>query len=394
MASEGTHAVVAPRDGDSTGNGNLTTGAIAGIACGAGALFLGAAGLFLVYWRRQRQFDREDDERDRFDESRLPGAMPPVVTYTMDYKMDDPQYHEGDQGSSYTYSPEKASYAFPPLGAADAAASAMPTHPAYIPRALVRGAATPSNRSTATTSPAPFPSPPLGSSSTNPKNKADDTVFLAYLQAAQQQASSHPQDTILRAGEPGPPPEGGLPNHPRPLNPPPTHVPAMAVPSFTTSPPHSASSTDGAKTNPPPHHQRQPSQSQSAASGQRKPRAFLPPRLKLPFNSSTTTANPLPGKENTTISGPLAFPQHYQGPSPPGHGRSGWVRETDDDADGEDGGGTSDNRRWSFRGRVLTGEREKKKGRRKSDRNSNGGAGGGGNRHYAEIEVGRGSDIW
>ncbi|KAJ4306301.1 hypothetical protein N0V88_001101 [Collariella sp. IMI 366227] len=206
MASEGTHVVVVPRDGDSSDNGNLTTGAIVGIACGVGALFLGAASLFLVYWRRQRHFNQKDEERDKIDEGRPPGAMAPVVTYTLDYKMDDPQQNETDQASSCTYSPEKPSYPFSPLAATDTVASAMPTHPAYIPRAFVRGPGSPSTRSTATaTSPPPFPSPPLGSSSsTNPKHKADDTLFLASLQTVQQQStttsSSHHRQESMPSG--------------------------------------------------------------------------------------------------------------------------------------------------------------------------------------------------
>ncbi|SPQ21943.1 f288fc9a-7751-439c-bfb2-b040dd84201e [Thermothielavioides terrestris] len=196
MALAGSH--ILPRDSDSGSNGTLTTGAIAGIACGAGALFLGAAGLFIVYWRRQRQFDREDEYYENHFEGRgPPGSTAPAVTYTMDYKMDDPQHNEGDHGSSYTYSPEKASYPFSPLSALESA-SAMPTHPAYIPRALVRGRTTPSNRSVATASPPPFPTPAFSSASTsNSKTQPDDAMIQAYLNAA---TAAQPQP------QPSPPP--------------------------------------------------------------------------------------------------------------------------------------------------------------------------------------------
>ncbi|KAK4156299.1 hypothetical protein C8A00DRAFT_30792 [Chaetomidium leptoderma] len=409
---------VLQRDSESGANGNLSTGAIAGIACGAAALFLGAAGLFLVYWRRQRQFDREDNsDGESFDERRPPGAMAPAVTYTMDYKMDEAQHREGDQGcsSSYTYSPEKPPYPFSPLSAPDTA-SAMPTHPAYIPRALVRGSSTPSNRSTTTNS--PFPSPPFPSSSTShPKTQPDDAVIQAYLKAA---AAAQPQDNNnpYRESDSSSSFSGGLPIQPRPprTRQSPTQIPALVIPPFN-SPPLSASSTDGTTTTTTTTTttaSQQPPQpgggggSGSSSSQARKPRAYLPPRLQ--------GNKPLSGKENTTISGPLAFPMHYQ--APPGghhhhHGGGGGDDENnnnninDDDyyfyedagpagGAGGAGGGASDNRR-TFRSRALTGGQEdskgggKKHGRKRSDRNS---GGGGGNRHYAEIEIGRGSDIW
>lgn len=406
MAPAGSH--ILPRESEPGTSGNLTTGAIAGIACGAGALFLGAGSLFLVYWRRQRRFDREDSlYEEALDERRPPGAMAPAVTYTLDYKMDDPHHHEGDHGSSYTYSPEKPSHPLPTLGAIETA-GAMPTHPAYIPRAFVRGSSTrggstPSHRSTATTSPPPFPSPPYPAS-WNSKTQPDDTVIQAYLNVAaaaqgpatgstsgtQNQETLPPQDTDSSFS-------GGLPIQPHPsrTRQSPTQIPAAAVMPPFTSPPHSASSSTDA-----------------ASQGQRKPRAYLPPRLNLP--GGWQQDKPLSGRENTTISGPLAFPQHYQGP-PPGRGRSGWTREEggggdDDGDDGDDGGaGTQSDSRRTFRSRALSGrnqqgggggggggnggdgrgEKGKKHGRKRSDKRNSGG-----NRHYAEIEIGRDSDIW
>lgn len=472
MTSPGSHILA--RDAESGANTNLSAGAIAGIACGAGALFLGAAALFVIYWRRQRQFDREDNsDGDSFDEARPPPGTAPAVSYTMDYKMDNPQHHEGDHGdqgsSSYTYSPEKPSYSFsPPLGTPG---KAMPTHPAYIPRALVRGS-TPSNRSTASSS--PFPSPPFPSATSNPKTKPDDTVVHAYLAAAaaaQTTSSSHPPRPQTR--DPLNHPRGsdsscGLPIQPRPLHQTrqsPTQIPALVIPpsNDTTGPPQSQ--------NPP---------GAGGASQPRKPRAYPPPRLNLnpnpltegnppapapapppqlpppmPNHTTRTGDKPLQGRENTTISGPLAFPEHFHHPGvPPGLPSQGfnttntnthkslWARAEPDPAAAESDDEyafyddpypasqppshshyhshphpqsqsqsqpQSDNRR-TFRSRALTGgsggggsddrdkdrergENAKKSGRRRSDRNSGGGAAGG-NRHYAEIEIGRGSDIW
>lgn len=424
------------------GSGDLTAGAIAGIACGAGALFLGAAVLFIIYWRRQRRYDREDNsDSESFDDRGLRGDMGPAVTYTLDYKMDDPQHHEGEQGSSYTYSPEKASYSFSPMSAPDAA-SAMPTHPAYIPRALVRGSSTPSNRSIATASPPPFPSPPFPSAGSHSKTQPPDAIIQAYLGAATartastitsqtQDSNTHPNHHHRRESDSSP----GLPIQPAPLG---NRSRQNSQPSLTlppiTSPPHSASSTDAS------HH---PLYQPQAA---RKPRAFLPPRLNLADGTAqmkrSKTDKPLSGKEATTISGPLAFP-HLVHPPPAApsqqqqqqqqqQGRSRWYRRSHSDADdlwGSDGYGDSstphqasaahsppsDGRRTFRSRRALSGnagadggggggggqgssggkekekEKGKKHGRKRSDRNS---GGGGGNRHYAEIEIGRGSDIW
>ncbi|KAK3299198.1 uncharacterized protein B0H64DRAFT_355079 [Chaetomium fimeti] len=450
-----TASLVLPREGED-GSGNLTAGAIAGIACGAGALFLGAAALFVIYWRRQRRYDREDNsDGESFDETGPQGAMP-AVTYTMDYKMDNPQHHEGDQGSSYTYSPEKASYSFSPSSAPDTA-SAMPTHPAYIPRALVRGS-TPSNRSIATASPPPFPSPPFPSGGSHPKTQPPDAMIQAYMGAAIATNSRTPSTTTSQThgsinnnhhhhtesdsslGLPiQPAPRGNRSRQPSP--------PSLTLPPFT-SPPHSASSTDASQQ--PLHPQSQPQPQpppQPQPQANRKPRAYLPPRLNLADGTApkrSKTDKPISGKEATTISGPLAFPHLVHPPPAPApqhqphqqqqsrsYSRWGRSNKNDDDADdlwgGEDGydepgysqsQSQSDSRR-TFRSRAMSGNRDgqdgggqgsgsgggggggkgegegkgkgKKHGRKRSDRNSGGFAG---NRHYAEIEIGRGSDIW
>ncbi|EAQ90694.1 predicted protein [Chaetomium globosum CBS 148.51] len=427
-------------------SGTLTAGAIAGIACGAGALFLGAAALFVIYWRRQRRYDREDNsDSESFDEGGLRGNMAPAVTYTLDYKMDNPQHHEGEQASSYTYSPEKASYSFSPMSAPDAA-SAMPTHPAYIPRALVRGSSTPSNRSIATASPPPFPSPPFPSGGSHPKTQPPDAMIQAYLGAATARTTSTTttsQDSHTYSNTNTNPNHRhhesdssfGLPIQSAPLSNQSqsqsrqNSQPSLTLPSLT-SPPHSASSTDASQHPLHPHQQPAP-QPQTT----RKPRAYLPPRLNLADTTAqmkrSKTDKPLSGKEATTISGPLAFPHLVHPPPvaaaaapPQSQSRSRWGRSNNDhDADdlwgGEDGygdesggGGGGGESRRTFRSRALSGnahdggsgqgsgsggggkekEKGKKHGRKRSDRNSGGGYGG--NRHYAEIEIGRGSDIW
>jgi hypothetical protein len=175
---------IVPRDeaspGSSTASSGLDTGAIAGIACAAGALFLGGIGLFLVYWRRQKHFGNEQDFIEQpIEENPLRRSHP---VYTLDYKQHQDSIAE-ESSPSYTYNAESES--FTPLGA-PLSVSAMPTHPAYIPRALVRGttpipfATTPEDstpRSQLTMSPPP-PRPQ------RTKSRPDDLVMQAYLRHA------------------------------------------------------------------------------------------------------------------------------------------------------------------------------------------------------------------
>ncbi|EAA32147.1 hypothetical protein GE21DRAFT_7723 [Neurospora crassa] len=124
----------------------LSTGAIVGIAVGAAALFLASAALFVLYYRRQRRYDAEDSEYYQYANSvqrgqhhmgRTFGPVPRrAPTYTLDYKMDK----QGGTGHStpaqFSADPRTQNPESPPL---DDMASAMPTHPAYLPKAVVRG---------------------------------------------------------------------------------------------------------------------------------------------------------------------------------------------------------------------------------------------------------------
>jgi hypothetical protein len=408
MALTESQAMV-PRDSDSGSSPTLTTGAIVGIACGAGALFLGAAGLFIIYWRRQRQYDRED-YGDSFDESGPQGVMGAPVTYTMDYKMDEAEHREGDHGSAYTYSPEKSTYPFSPMSGSDGA-SAMPTHPAYIPRALVRGSTIPSNRSTSSRSPPPFPTPPFPSASSASKTQPDDTMIQAYLSAAAAEPgeASNPQTHDLSAGGSG---GSGLPSHPSPPSTLPRYPQQFPSHQQHTSPPHSAASTTTDQGN---HSSYNSSGGSSSTHPLRKPRGYLPPRLNLGSGSvpgpspssgsgSGSGGKPLSGREGTTISGPLAFPQHFQHYAPgPGHGQqqpgppgvptaSGWARE---EFPGDGAAATTGGEEQTSPGRRLFfGGGGKGKDKKKEKKNKHGRQRSGGNRHYAEIEIGTGSDIW
>ncbi|KAL2160580.1 hypothetical protein VTH06DRAFT_1268 [Thermothelomyces fergusii] len=343
-----------PRDGEAS-SAPLTAGAIAGIACGAGALLLGAASLFIIYFRRQRRYAREDfSDSDSFDDATPRSPMTPAVAYTMDYKMDDPQHHGG---SSYACSPdEEASYAFSQQSLSDVA-SAMPTHPAYIPRALVRGSASPSSRSVATTSPPP-------SVSHSSKIQPDDATVGAYLAAtAQGEPSARPRD----------------------------------VPREESDASSSSDQNDHQSASQQPRHEQEQEQEPPLFSPSGRP----PPPAR-PGPAAGTTAH-------AAISGPLAFPPFCHQP----HGIGPSLPPAPATADIWD----SDGGRRTFRGRRVGGHsgrgennnnddddkaggrrrrRGKKKHRRKrSDwSGSSSGGGRGGNRHYTEIEIGRGSDIW
>ncbi|KAK0728219.1 hypothetical protein B0T26DRAFT_748469 [Lasiosphaeria miniovina] len=197
MAPTWSHLVL--RDDTTTNSNALSTGAIAGIAAGAGTLLLSAAGLFIIYWRRQRAFDRMDayyangPAISREDMNFATSGVP--VVYTMDYKLDQ------DEGASVSAHTPDATTS--PI---DMTAAAMPTHPAYIPRALVRGASSsrPSIASYDHQFSPPLPKAPSVHSVTLPtvgssnKEMLDDELVQAYLNQASslKQASSKAPSTV------------------------------------------------------------------------------------------------------------------------------------------------------------------------------------------------------
>ncbi|KAK3952803.1 hypothetical protein QBC32DRAFT_211713 [Pseudoneurospora amorphoporcata] len=126
--------------------GPLSTGAIAGIAVGAAVLFFASAALFVVYYRRQRRYNAEDSEYYQYADSVQRGqnntgrtfvAVPRrAPTYTLDYKMDNQVGTGQSTPAQFSADPRAQIPESPPL---DDMASAMPTHPAYLPKAVVRG---------------------------------------------------------------------------------------------------------------------------------------------------------------------------------------------------------------------------------------------------------------
>ncbi|KAK3994727.1 hypothetical protein QBC44DRAFT_321893 [Cladorrhinum sp. PSN332] len=440
------------RDGESSG-ASLSPGAIAGIACGAGGLFLAAALLFFIYWRRDRQFDRAEN----FYQTRhglentfqpAPGMAPNAVSYTMDYKMDS-QQKEYD-GSSYTYSPDKPTYPFSPLSVSDGgvgASSAMPTHPAYIPRAFVRGVSS-SNHSRTTsasthhqhlTNNTISSSPHFPNNNNNTNLNPNDMVVQAYLDAAS--GERVPSAVLLAASSS--PPSGSSPSFthqdklptstdsslatglpiqkPRPAATLPTQIiPSQITPLPSQTSPGYYSSTTSTSSS--------ANNSNNNSNPARKPRQYIPPRLNLVGGPATShTAIPLKGKENSTISGPLAFPEHYRRPSrktttPSKKERRRTLFAEDDDelseTDHDDHDGDRDDDRYDDDQQIISdseddeyyndraNKRRQQQEEREREKNKQKAASGGGvaqprrqlgmnnNRNYAEIEIGRGSEIW
>ena len=131
----------------------MTVAVIVGIAAGAGLLFFGSAALFIVYWLRLRRFDREDRIRYGGHEMYPPyGERSSIATTNRDaYFNEDHKeavfesqltvnnydyYHTAPNFQSLRpageFEPGRPSYQ---AGSSD---SAIPAHPAYIPRAMVR----------------------------------------------------------------------------------------------------------------------------------------------------------------------------------------------------------------------------------------------------------------
>lgn len=176
---------VASNSAPLTRNGDrdeLSTAAIAGIAIGATALFVIAIILFIIYWRRQKRYDREDKrEADRaafYNKEQGSGSYLASITsasskraapsFAIDHRAPPPSYAppgshcvEMDvMNNAEYYDRMEGKIRGPPLAGAattskprhqrresaetfDSAShvdtAALPTHPAYIPRDRVAG---------------------------------------------------------------------------------------------------------------------------------------------------------------------------------------------------------------------------------------------------------------
>lgn len=193
----------------------MTTGAIVGIAVGAALLFLGGAALFIVYHQKQKKMYRLDLQSDydpRGGNSRnitpspfkggggngggsgfgigigighhhIDSKPPPMMsTINSDYELRAQKAYGGNIGSNAEYYDKleeqmrsrQPNYSLDPNHPASGPQGALPTHPAYIPRAMSRA----SVRSASPQPPAPIKS-----------NKPDSYALEMYLAAADEAAA-------------------------------------------------------------------------------------------------------------------------------------------------------------------------------------------------------------
>lgn len=151
---------------------HLSVGAIVGIAVGSAAVFLGGGLLFLLYYCRQRRYNKEDRARRASYASYLgyptyplyPGENTEIAlegpSYTLDYKSPTQDTDGGDGDSEVSYNKASDAHKLQPTAHSrqlsreelQKSPSAMPIHPAYIPRAIIR------RNSPATTTPSQFSS--------------------------------------------------------------------------------------------------------------------------------------------------------------------------------------------------------------------------------------------
>lgn len=226
----------------------LTTGATVGIALGAAALFLGAIALFVVYYLKQKKYDREDKappppfaSAQQFYYNKDPGSGGPASITTSNHSYALPQYtadYKPQVGAAISVSetpePLPSDYSSnaeyydrlegktrgrplrtisPPLQIAAVGSNhhqeqvdtigqlptnSLPTHPAYIPRSSSRNSnrATPQPGARPSRNPTPTsvrsstqsasPRPQHNSTSTtNSGAKPDSYAIQVYLNAAE-----------------------------------------------------------------------------------------------------------------------------------------------------------------------------------------------------------------
>ncbi|KAJ2906585.1 hypothetical protein MKZ38_000840 [Zalerion maritima] len=177
-----TEPVIPDDDDDDDGTG-MTMGTIVGISVGAALLFIGGTALFFVYRRRQK--------KNHDNDARPVGTAPPrsatgsFHSYLPDHKKSGSLHSEtemkftrpGDSGhapsSSFSsnadfydkveeamqmgFVPKKKKYALDPHKGALNPATALPTHPAYITKAMSRS-----------NTPSPIPPLPTAQPKTSP----------------------------------------------------------------------------------------------------------------------------------------------------------------------------------------------------------------------------------
>ena len=270
----------APSNETSSSQGNthktLAVGTIVGIAIAAALLVLVGATLFLVYWRRQRRFDREDEiRRGGRDDMYRPYTGASSITTAGNrgpYLSEDPKdalfasqvvVNNGmysKPGTTFQCHQQPGVYDGPP--GYTASDSAIPAHPAYIPRALMRKKSTATVSTTTQVPPNPVYTPStIGGQPPTPPTAPDASS-----------SSTHSPDPRTRF-------------HPAQVSLPPSHEASpMPSPPLLTPP------------EPPLPLANMPLRQQR--------KRYSPPRLG--------GGTPIPGREDMAITGPLAFPEQHQ----------------------------------------------------------------------------------
>ncbi|KAK9770421.1 putative LPXTG-domain-containing protein [Seiridium cardinale] len=253
----------------------MTTGAIVGIAVGASLLFLGGTALFWVYYHKQKhlygsEFDSQYDPRvgNKSISPPMVGGFNSIDTsdqsHFSDYELKAQQaynnnadYYDSIEKEMQTRRPQ---YAFDSNKPGSGPSGALPTHPAYINRALSRN----SSRD-----PSPQPPRPIKS------NKPDSYALATYLSAG--------EDALKLPGPPpGPPPatlaRGSSPQPSRGSIPRPLHG---RTPSDSSV--HSSTRMTALQPPPPPppRQTKVPSISLPSVPRIRIPKKYSPPKIQI-----------------------------------------------------------------------------------------------------------------
>lgn len=186
----------ATSNNDSTST-SMTTGAVVGIAVGAALLFLGGTALFWVYHQKQKRL-YDSDFVSKYDSREGSTSVTPPLKWPHDSKPGSAlsQYELKTQAAYQSHVDyaelEKelpirpANYHFNPNQVMRGSGSALPVHPAYVPRAMGRAAA-----------PSPSPEPPA----LVKRNRPDDYALSMYLAASRgaDASSIHPSFQVPAA---------------------------------------------------------------------------------------------------------------------------------------------------------------------------------------------------
>ncbi|KAK8062363.1 hypothetical protein PG997_014460 [Apiospora hydei] len=289
-----------PDDANPTG---MTTGAIVGIAVGAALLFLGGAALFIVYHQKQKKMYAAFDMQQHSDFDPRGGSAsitPPMKggfsaqdsrrppMGTSDYEIRAQKAYGAHVGSNADYYDKleeemrmrRPNYTIDPHHPGSGFQGALPTHPAYVPRAMSRA----SVRSSSPQPPAPVKS-----------NKPDSYALQAYLAAAE-------ESSAIKI--PPPPPMGPPQTSSRSQTPEP---PAATRQQHQLSKP-SLSLLQAMRTPPPPPSRKPPPKVPSLVLPSvpriRMPKKYEPPQINV--QEATPTDGPSESGADANISRPLA----------------------------------------------------------------------------------------